>query len=463
METIKKIDFQNIILDPFAKKFSNHLLSFSNLKRNQKILIAVSGGMDSMALFGLCKSLEHFNILLAHINHCLRECSEKDMKFVKSIAKQYNIPFFSNNLDPLHIKNGESVESWARNNRYKELHKIATKSGADWIMTAHHGNDQLETVLMNLSRPSGISGLRGIGANNNKLLRPLLPFSKKEIEKFVFRNHIPFVFDSTNNDIAIPRNFLRHKIIKSWENFDSNLVNAIGQSTDHFSEWKESLDHFILNGLIQQVERRKNKFIIPINLIEKNPVFSTIRLLQFLISSSELLWSKNEIDRIRTFLNDNRTGKMLKLKNGWELLNDRQRIIGSRNPKKNTNESLELHLNHSVYFGDYIYKISLADKFSFKNNNHCTEYVNWSILKQMNLKLRIWETGDSFQPLGMTGHQKVSDFLINQKVDRFKKKNQTVMTANGKIFWVCGHRIADWVKINEENIEKVKLHYSLIN
>ena len=110
-----------------------------------------------------------------------------------------------------------------------------------------------------------------------------------------------------------------------------------------------------------------------------------------------------------------------------------------------------------------MYKISLTEQISFARNNGNTEYANWSILKHMKIELRLWESGDSFQPLGMTGHQKVSDFLINQKVDRFAKENQTVMTANGQIFWVCSHRISDWVKITGETTEKVKLNCLSLN
>jgi len=463
MNTLEKINFENILLDPFAKKFNSHLQTIAGLKKADKLLIAVSGGMDSMALFVLCKSLNRFGILLAHIDHRLRKNSDRDMKFVQSIAKHCHVPFHSRKLNPAQIEHGDSVESWARKNRYELLNEIAENTGANWIMTAHHGNDQAETVLLNLSRHAGVSGLRGIGKKNNHLLRPLLPFSKKEIEKFVSRNRIPFVSDPTNDDIAIPRNFLRKKILKSWEEFDPHLINAIQQSADHFSEWKDALDHFILNGLIHQVQRTENKFIIPLDLIEKIPVFSRIRLMQFLTSGADVLWAKQEMDRVRIFLEGNQTGKTLQVKNGWILLKDRREIIGVKKINKTETKSLELHLNQLVHYCDHMYKISLTEQISFARNKGNTEYANWSILKHMKIELRLWESGDSFQPLGMTGHQKVSDFLINQKVDRFAKENQTVMTANGQIFWVCSHRISDWVKITGDTTEKVKLNCLSLN
>ena len=463
MNTLEIINFKNILLDPFLKEFNSHLRTFAQLKSDDKVLIAVSGGMDSMALFTLCKSLDRFRIILGHIDHCLRKNSDEHLKFVQSNAKYCQIPFHSRKLNPSQIKRGESVESWARKNRYEQLNGIAKKTGANWIMTAHHSNDQAETVLLNLSRHSGVSGLRGIGKKNNHLLRPLLHFSKKDIEKFVLRNKIPFVLDVTNDDIDIPRNFLRKKILKSWEEFDPHLISAIQKSADHFSEWKDALDYFILNGLIHQVERTENKFIIPLELVEQIPVFSMIRLLQFLTSDVEVLWAKQEMDRIRIFLEGSKTGKKMQVKNDWVLLKNRREIIGIRTIQKKMAESMELHLDQLVHFCDQMYKISLTEQFSFAKNRGTIEFANWSILKHMKIELRLWENGDLFQPLGMSGHQKVSDFLINQKVDRFKKENQTVMTADGKIFWVCGYRISDWVKIREDTMEKVKLNCAKIN
>ena len=225
-----KIDVKNISLDFFSKKFDKHLKNFSKLKINDKVLIAVSGGMDSMALFALCNSLDRFNIAIAHINHCLRNDSEKDLDFVKSIAETSGIPFYFRNLNPAQISDGESIESWARKNRYKKLNHIASEVGAKWIMTAHHGNDQAETVLLNLSRHSGISGLRGIGKQNHNLLRPLLPFSKKQIKNFVLRMNIPYISDPTNDNLNIPRNFLRKKILKPWIDFDPHLKESFHYS-----------------------------------------------------------------------------------------------------------------------------------------------------------------------------------------------------------------------------------------
>ena len=178
MNTLEIINFKNILLDPFLKEFNSHLRTFAQLKSDDKVLIAVSGGMDSMALFTLCKSLDRFRIILGHIDHCLRKNSDEHMKFVQSNAKYCQIPFHSRKLNPSQIKRGESVESWARKHRYEQLNEIAKKTAANWIMTAHHSNDQAETVLLNLSRHSGVSGLRGIGKKNNHLLRPLLHFSK---------------------------------------------------------------------------------------------------------------------------------------------------------------------------------------------------------------------------------------------------------------------------------------------
>jgi len=159
MNELQTFNKKLIQLDSIFHKFTNELATFSDLKKENRIIIGVSGGMDSMALFSLLHSREKFDLVIAHVNHHLRGDSNKDESLVRHVSRSLGIPFFSTSLNPKKIQKGESVEQWGRNHRYRFFNQVMEETKANWVMTAHHGNDQVETVLMNLSRQSGISGL----------------------------------------------------------------------------------------------------------------------------------------------------------------------------------------------------------------------------------------------------------------------------------------------------------------
>tara|TARA_S200000501_G_scaffold190210_1_gene179086 strand:- start:78835 stop:80220 length:1386 start_codon:yes stop_codon:yes gene_type:complete len=459
MHQSNNLILQKIAKDPFCESFCSNLHNLLESDTKQKLLIAVSGGMDSMAMFFAIKSLKCFDFVIGHVDHALRNESVDDLKFVESIARKFEVPFFYRTLKPKNIKYGVSIESWCRKNRYYQLDKIAKYAGAYYTLTAHHANDQAETVLLNLSRHSGVSGLCGIGMKNKNLIRPLLFFSKREIKAFVKKHQIPYVIDRTNDDVNIPRNFIRKKILNEWEEVNGDMINAINQSAEHFSEWKSSLDFFIRKILLKKIGYTNDGFEIPINLIQQTPVFSIVRLIQFLTSDEKDLWSKDDLNRIKLFLKTLKTGKKIVLRNKWELLADRKSIYGGKKIFKNMKKKIKLDINKNTYFFNRKYKLSLVENYFLNDNSKNTEYVNWYVLKNMKLELRLWRNGDVFQPLGMNGHQKVSDFLINRKVNQFDKMRQTVMTANGEIFWVCGYRISEWAKITKKTNRAIKLQY----
>jgi tRNA(Ile)-lysidine synthase len=462
MNELLNFDKNLIQSDLIYNRFTTELDTFNELNKVDRIIVAVSGGLDSMALFYLLMETNSYDLQVAHVNHNLRPESEGDEKFVEKICDENSISFHSINLDPSTMEKGESVEQWARNHRYTFLKETAEKTESKWIMTAHHGNDQVETILMNLSRQTGVSGLRGIAKQRGNILRPLLGFSKEKLLEFVERTGIPFREDATNSDLSIPRNFIRHRVIQPWEKENPQLISGVQHSVEHFSDWKKSLDYFIVETVLPNVDQSDKRIEIPLNLIHNLPKMAKIRLVQILTSNNQHeFWSKHEIDMMNAFLQKNETGNQIHLLNGWSLLKDRETIIGRKDASHIQNNAVELVPNHPVEFDNYRYEMS------FKNSNQPKsignlEQMDWSVLKNLKLEIRTWKDGDSFQPLGMKGHQKISDFLINEKVDRFAKDSQTVITANDEIIWVCGKRIADWVKLTKHTKKTVNLSRSRI-
>ena len=464
MRELQRLNHNLIQSDSFWIRFRKHVSTFERLKKGDQVLVAVSGGLDSMAFLYMLVELDHFRLSIGHVNHHLRKDSNSDKNFVKGVAEDLDIPFFSKNLNPDEMKKGASVEEWARNHRYHKLQKIACENDLKWILTAHHANDQAETVLMNLARQSGISGLRGIAKSNGSIIRLLLPFTRHELQEFVHRHKIPFREDETNSDSSFPRNFLRNEVIKPWENNSHHLMRGITQSVQHFSEWMDSLDYLISEFCFPSVIRNQNHFKIEFENFDKMTELIQIRLIQILMENRETkLWSKHKIETLRSFLRKNQVGNQIQL-GEWVLLFDRSCLLGKKSRKRFTKSKVELFPDKHIEFNQYRYKLKtqLMNTTSVASDPD-QEWIDWSVLKGKILEIRLWRDGDLFQPLGMLGHQKISDFLINEKVDRFTKENQAVVSANGEIFWVCGHRIADWVKTKPSTIETAQLSRIQLN
>ena len=448
--------------DELFQKFKKSLKTFTNLSNENKVIVSVSGGVDSVTLLTLLKEVDSFQLIVVHINHNLRKDSDSDKEFVKDISDEFDIPFHCISLDPKSRNKKHSVEQWARIERYAFLNDIFKKEKCDWIMTAHHANDQAETILMNLTRKSGIAGLRGVARQKNKILRPMIDFKKKEIVEFSKRIGLSFREDETNRDNAIPRNFLRHQIIKPWENKFPEVIPSILESSKYFSEWSNGLDDLISRFIIPNLNIGDETIEIPAELLNTIPSIVRIRLIRLLSFSIDDQWSKHSIAMLDQFLDKSMTGDVHILLNGWRLLHDRNLIKMKRDQNKLIDKSVRLEIDIPIVHNNYKYELNLEneDIKDIKTNNH--EVVDWGKLRDTKLEIRLWKEGDVFQPLGMKGHQKVSDFLINQKVDRLEKEYQSVLTADGEIIWICGKRLSNSVKITKNTNQRAVLSRGLI-
>ena len=456
------VELNGIKTDPFFILFKKNLKDNFNIKKKDKILLCVSGGMDSMALLFLFLPLKYYRIQIAHVNYKIRKESDSDMNFVKVISRKYSIPCFSTYILPESMEKGENFEAWAREKRYKYFEDISNENSIAWIATGHHSNDNVETLFFNLSRQTGLSGLKGISERREKVFRPLLKFSKIEIKGFCTRAQIPYVNDESNNNQKYYRNFVRHSILRTWEEYDPNIIYSLNCSINHFVDWNNAIDSLIKKIFIDTIKTKDSRIEIPYKLINEIPINIVIRIFQLATVDKNILWKKDELVGIKKFIFSKRIGKKINIKDKWIFVHDRNSIIGEKLRPINNVKSKNIKIEEEVIFNEYIYKLSLKNKddLLFKNNNNC-EYVNWDLIKDKRLVLRTWKSGDFFYPLGMDSRQKISDFLINNKLDYFSKLKQTVMTADGEIFWVCGKRISNWVRINYNTkevalLEKIK-------
>tara|TARA_B100000579_G_scaffold102140_1_gene81311 strand:- start:1292 stop:1954 length:663 start_codon:yes stop_codon:yes gene_type:complete len=214
--------------------------------------------------------------------------------------------------------------------------------------------------------------------------------------------------------------------------------------------------------IISDLKVRDKKIVISYNLLKTIPSIVKIRLIQLITDSTNSQWSKHNMSMLLQFLDKNKSGDFYMLSNGWRLLRDRD-SIKVQSPSDHINDkAVMLKRDTPTNFNSYRYEVYLQNNSKKPNYNKNREIVDWEKLKNTTLKLRLWKQGDTFQPLGMKGHQKISDFLINEKVDCFDKEHQSVLTANGKIVWVCGKRISNWVRITQNTNQIAVLSRNMV-
>ena len=450
---------KNSVFNQFEKSLYEALSNGDHIRVGQQIIIAVSGGKDSMTLlYSMCRIADGLNLKInaVHINHHLRDNSNNDKILVEKFCKQLKINFTLDHLNPATKLKGESPEAWARNHRYASLERTRKEIGADWIFTAHHGNDQIETILFHLSQGTGISGLRGIHDNQGHILRPMLCFSRSDIDQYAAEMNIPWVDDSSNLDESIPRNNLRHNVIKPWERSNPDLVSAFHEISEHAKDANEALQ-FAANLLIPDIIKQKNDNLFSLDeeqLRAIPPLLRTI-LLRELIGTTEP-WRRFTHNGLRTFVTNAKIGQIYRLPNSWQLLKDRRQFILNKTKVKQK-KPIVVYPNIKVNNGDFMFIWKTDIRLESVSDNRDTELIDANKINCQTLTLRPWLPGDRFHPFGMIGTKKISDYLIDEKVDLFSKENQWVLLDGGEIIWLCGHRISDEVKITDKSTYYAKL------
>ena len=388
----------------------NHLVKSSLIKPNDKIVVAVSGGMDSMfLLYMLIELQKNWDIELAigHINHNIRPNSTVDESFVIEQGKKSKIPVFVRQLNYKDKNPGDSIEAWARNNRYTQLELIRKELKYDKIATGHHSNDQIETILQRISEKSGIGGFRGIHKQHSKVIRPILSISKSDIENVVNDLQIKYVDDETNKNLEIPRNYFRHQVIPQWESFYPNLGNSIQSICESAVENQSVIDYFIEELESKIVTNHKdtssNKLIKRIELSSFEKLQESVQILLIRNILGKFPWRKYQWNEITQILKSAKIGKVYSF-DDFEILKDRQDWLIRHKLKVNLKPMI-VQLNTVAHCGEFVFNIREVNKYSIMDTSN-VEIIDGDSIINKKLMLRPWRDGDIFQPLGMAGEKK---------------------------------------------------------
>ncbi|MFH1319962.1 MAG: tRNA lysidine(34) synthetase TilS [Bacteroidota bacterium] len=411
-----------------------------------RILLAVSGGVDSVVMCELFHRAE-YDFGIAHCNFQLRgKESEEDEKFVNKLSEKYGKPFFVKRFDTKNSakKNGISIQMAARELRYEWFEKVRKSEDYDYIAVAQHKDDETETLMINLIRGTGIAGFHGIYPKNNFIIRPLLFATRDEIEKFARKVKLPFREDSSNRELKYIRNKIRHQVIPILKEINPNLEETITQNIDKIREVEQIYKERIKEKRKEIVVEQDNKTLIPIKKL-KSLESAKSYLYEFL---RDYGYTSSVVDDIIASL-DGIPGKQF-FSATHRLVKDRNELIISKN--KNA-EDVDIEIKQGQTIINYpitlhIKEIANDDNFEISKDKNIACLDQGKL--QFPLKLRRWKKGDVLYPLGMDKRKKLSDFFIDNKIPITEKENIFVLESGGKIVWIAGHRIDDRFKITKE-------------
>jgi tRNA(Ile)-lysidine synthase len=410
--------------------------------KQQALLLACSGGVDSMVLLDLLVKAGH-KPAIAHCNFKLRPQASADAHFVEQKAKKLGLVFHLKECDTQAYaqKNGLSIQMAARELRYTFFSHLKIKYNYTHLLTAHHLDDSIETLMLNLSRGTGISGLTGITDTRQQIIRPLNKQTKREIVDYARAQNIAWQEDASNLSTRYARNYVRHKVIPAWRESKKGFNKALGQSLQHLKEQEQALHALLAEKLEKHVEQDGHYEKLA---WQGKPFFPA--LLHFWLKDLPTV-DYAALKRVQK--NDQHLDFST---NHFELFYSRGYFWLNKNPQPQKPDPIYIGRDQKELTQPIALKIKLLQpteaNYKYGPNKAYLDLAKLSFP----LELRLWRAGDKFRPLGMKGTKKVSDFLTDQKLSRVAKKNQWVLCSGKQIAWVVGlqidhdYRITDYTK-----------------
>ena len=432
------------------RQFENHVSNHFPFLQGKKLFLAVSGGLDSMVLVHLFQQL-NYEIVVLHCNFQLRGLeSFEDQQFIQEYSNTNAIPFVFTQFDTEAFAADfkVSIQVAARELRYSWFYEQLAIQKGDFILTAHHADDNLETFLINLSRGTGLEGLIGIPAQNEKVIRPLLSFSRQQIEEYASVNKLKWREDSSNDSDKYLRNKIRHHLVPLLKELNPNFISSFEKTQSFLSEAQDLVDDAAIM-VYQQVAREEGEDIY----------FDLGRLLQLPNYSSYLYqWLKEfgftAWDDIYELV-DGQSGKQV-LAPYFRLIKDRDCLILSPLQSQENQQEFEIESLESKVKFPLNLDFSTVSKIGVASNS--TIFVDQDKLV-FPLTLRHWNEGDVFQPFGMEGKsKKVSKLFKDEKLSLIDKEKVWLLCSNNQVVWVVGIRQDERFKIdpNSKNLLKIE-------
>ena len=414
------------------------------LTPQQLVLVGLSGGADSVALLSILTSLG-YRCEACHCNFQLRgEESVRDQQFAREVAAEMGVPFREITFDTMSYAsaNKVSVEMACRELRYEWFEQQRREAGAAYVAVAHHRDDSIETMLLNLIRGTGITGLTGIQPLSGKVIRPLLSLSRAEIETYLFDSHLTYIVDSTNREPLYTRNKIRLQLLPLMQSINPSVYESLAHTADYLRE-VESIYRVAVDDYRQQLLTSCDDGLhIDIEQLRELPgartlLFEIIREYGFHSSQLDDIWASLDAPSGRFF--DAPVYRLLKDRTDFVLYPHRS-------------EKIVRLLEYGTLSVDYPVKLTLTlhDAEGYQIPRRPDTACFDAGLLPFPLLLRTWREGDKFRPFGMKGRQKLSDYFNNNKYTLSQKQSTWLLCAGEEIVWIVGERSSDCYKITPE-------------
>jgi tRNA(Ile)-lysidine synthase len=432
------------------KKFQHHITSNFSFLKKKKLLLACSGGIDSVVLCDLLsKTTTEFAI--AHCNFSLRATeSDADAAFVEHLAAAYQAPFFLQKFDTKSFAEEKnlSIQMAARALRYEWFFELLASKNYDYLVTAHHLDDDLETFLINITRATGLKGLTGIPEHTPKIVRPLLIFSKEEIEDYALQNKLQWREDSSNKEAKYLRNKIRLEVIPKLKQTEPKFLENFQKTQKYLKQSQHLIEDYMAMVYKQVVTKSDVGYVIHLLQLEKFP--NTEALLYELLHPFGFTAWHDIFDLLTA-----QTGKQV-FSSTHGLLKNRDTLLlhEIQTPQKTVYSITEVPTQISMPIR---LKIQFAKAIGKTSKN--TVFIDAQTLT-FPLEIRKWKAGDVFYPSGMLGKKKISKFFKDEKLSLLAKQKAWLLCSQNQIVWVIGHR-ADrrfQASLESKKIIKISCH-----
>jgi tRNA(Ile)-lysidine synthase len=454
----------------FFTRFHEYCRRRRLIEDRNKIIVAVSGGADSVVLLDLLAKEQEVSgakLIVAHFNYQLRGAeSDGDEQLVVQRARHYGVEVYVERANTAEYAkhNKLGIQEAARNLRYDFFEKLLVSSGFDKIATAHHADDNAETVLLNLFRGAGVQGLSGIPIYrpDKKIIRPMLFAQRSEIEQYAQEEQLPYRTDSSNATDHYTRNFIRHKILPLVkEQINPTVVQTLQRSSELFRELEAYLSFNARQSLdLVTTSSSDIELHLSIPRLRTNPTL----LQQYIVmlAVERFAGLKLEYDKVNGMLNltDGLTGSWVSLSDEYVVFRDRDSLV-VRKSEPLADFKFVVQPNHRYEFRQFCFSSQILEDNKVRlNGGGRYEYVDADRIAGAELVLRTWSQGDTFVPLGMKTRKKISDYFVDSKIPIYEKRNFPILeTKEGEVVWLCGQRLDDRFKLTRDTKRVLKLEF----
>ena len=436
-------------------EFNDFININSLFDKTDRLLVTVSGGVDSVVMLHLCV-ISGYDVSVAHCNFGLRgEESDRDEIFVKKLSKKYDVPLFVKRCDAAKYarENKTSVQIAARRLRYGFFDNLVKQKGFTKVLTGHNAGDDVESFFINLSRGTGLKGLRGIPLKRGYYVRPLMFAQRVDIETYAEGNNLPWREDSSNASDKYLRNRIRHHLVPVLDEISEKFIPSIVKTMQNITEATLLFDNLLSEKRKYLLVKDNGNLKIDLKKMENEPDKEI--LLYYLLQ--EFGFNRDSAGNIYNSINEKSTGKIFLSENYRLLINRNELVIAPLQEKYSgvtTVESLPFEL-------DFPLRLTFSLKKNRGLNFGKDRRKVWFDAEKikMPLTLRAWQKGDSFKPFGMKGTKLVSDLLIDEKLSLFEKERVFVLISGEKIIWVVGVRPSDHFKVTDDTKEVLEIQF----